>query len=195
MNVSRGTEEKLKKYVDLLLKWNKTINLISSNSVDHIWSRHINDAVQLMKYIKELDTQVVDIGAGAGLPGVVLSILGVKKVTLVESDERKCAFLRQVSKVSSGEILILNDRVEKLDNIGCDIITARGFAGVASILELTKKIEVRDRYILLKGKSFEEEIVEARKDWLFDCVVHDSITDRDGKVLEIYNIQKLCQQQ
>src|SRR5690606_9447814 len=125
---SRETLQRLKEYQALLLKWNKAINLISKSTEENCWERHILDSLQLLNYIQDKDIHLVDIGSGAGLPGIVLSIAGVRRVTIVESDQRKCSFLLQASKLSSNKIEIVNDRIENLKGLSCDILTARAFA-------------------------------------------------------------------
>jgi 16S rRNA (guanine527-N7)-methyltransferase len=185
LNVSR---ERLIEYQSLLLKWNKSINMISKNSEDDIWERHILDSLQLIKYIK-LDDRIIDIGSGAGLPGIVLSIGGVKDVTLVESDSRKAVFLRQASKLSLNKISIIEERLDSSFKGNYDILTCRGFGSINNILQLTSNLKL-GRMLLLKGKSCDKEVIEANKHWLFNVLLHDSITG-DGKIVEISNIKRL----
>ncbi|MFK7973441.1 MAG: 16S rRNA (guanine(527)-N(7))-methyltransferase RsmG [Rickettsiaceae bacterium] len=184
-DVSREISDNLDKYSVLLLKWNKTINLVSARTIADIDERHINDSIQLMHYIPNKNTSIIDFGSGAGLPGVVLSICGIREVTLIESDERKAAFLLQVAKISSTECKIINDRIENQHDLNCDILTSRATADLNSIFHYCRNIKVRDKYLLHKGKSYAAEIEEARKHWLFDITVHDSITSSEGKILEI----------
>jgi len=185
LNVSRGG---LIEYQSLLLKWNKSINMISKNSEDDLWERHILDSLQLIKYIK-LDARIIDIGSGAGLPGIVLSIGGVKDVTLVESDSRKAVFLRQASKLSLNKISIIEERLDSSFKGNYDILTCRGFGSINNILQLTSNLKL-GRMLLLKGKNCDKEVTEANKHWLFNVLLHDSITG-DGKIVEISNIKRL----
>ena len=185
LNVSRGG---LIEYQSLLLKWNKSINMISKNSEYDLWERHILDSLQLIKYIK-LDERVVDVGSGAGLPGVILSIGGVKDVTLVESDSRKAVFLRQASKLSLNKINIIEERLDNNFEGDYDILTSRGFGSISNILQLTSNLKL-SKMLLLKGKNCDKEVIEASKHWLFNVLLHDSITG-DGKIVEISNIKRL----
>jgi len=185
LNVSRGG---LIEYQSLLLKWNKSINMISKNSEDDVWERHILDSLQLIKYIK-LDARIIDIGSGAGLPGIVLSIGGVKDVTLVESDSRKAVFLRQASKLSLNKISIIEERLDSSFKGNYDILTCRGFGSINNILQFTSNLKL-GRMLLLKGKNCDKEVTEANKHWLFNVLLHDSITG-DGKIVEISNIKRL----
>lgn len=181
LNVSRGA---LEEYSNLVLKWNKKINLISSNTSKEIFTRHVEDSLQLMNYIDEGD-KIIDIGSGAGFPAIVLSIAGVLDITLIESDSRKAAFLLQASKLSKNKVEIINDRVENLYKLECDVLTSRAFSSLSEIFEYTQNITIRDKYLLHKGANYKSEIMEAQKHWLFDFKVHDSITSESGKILEI----------
>lgn len=182
--VSRETVDKLYQYKDLLLKWNKTINLISKNSVVDLFQRHIVDSLQLMKFIDTKFKTIVDLGSGGGLPGIVLSIAGIKKMVLIESDSRKCAFLNMASKISSNKIVVLNKRAQDIKSIECDILTSRAFGKLDSIFQYNN-ILVKEKYLIHKGKSYKEEMKYSSKSMLFDVTIHDSITSSDGKILEI----------
>lgn len=186
--VSRDVYQRLIEYRNLLLQWNSVINLVSSNSIHEILQRHILDSMQLLKFIENKAISIIDIGSGAGLPGIILSVCGIKKVTLVESDSRKAAFLLQASKISSGEIEIINNRIENITGLECNIVSSRAFAALNEIFALSRNIEIADKYLLHKGESYKKEILDARKHWLFNVKVHDSITSNQGKILEVINV-------
>ncbi|MCP5362543.1 MAG: 16S rRNA (guanine(527)-N(7))-methyltransferase RsmG [Rickettsiaceae bacterium] len=190
LNVSREVTHALLNYQNLLLKWNKAINLISRNSEKDIWERHILDSLQLLKYIDFSDI-IIDIGSGGGFPGIVLSICGVKNTVLIESDKKKSVFLAQASKLSSNKIIIVDERIDEKFNMNCDILTSRGFSSVTNILGVTEGIKIQKKMLLLKGKNYEKEIIEAQKHWVFDFNLHNSITSGEGKIVEIFNIKKL----
>jgi 16S rRNA (guanine527-N7)-methyltransferase len=180
------TFQLLTEYTDLVLKWNKSINLISKNTIDDIWTRHIKDSMQLMNYLNKTD-YVIDIGSGAGFPAIVLSILGVHNITLVESDIRKTVFLLQAAKISSNNIIVKNLRVENFKS-ECDVITSRAFASLIDIFKYTQNIFVRNKYLLMKGKNYLNEIEAAKEKWNFDIKIYDSLSSMDGKILEIKNL-------
>lgn len=190
LNVSREVNHALLNYQNLLLKWNKAINLISRNSEKDIWERHILDSLQLLKYI-DFSDKIIDIGSGGGFPGIVLSICGVKNTVLIESDKKKSVFLAQASKLSSNKIIIVDERIDEKFNMNCDILTSRGFSSVTNILGVTEGIKIQKKMLLLKGKNYEKEIIEAQKHWVFDFNLHNSITSGEGKIVEIFNIKKL----
>ena len=126
-DVSRETLSRLRRYDALLRRWQKAINLVSADSLTDAWRRHFWDSAQLLPLIPAGTRSLLDVGSGAGFPGLVLAILGVEGVTLVESDGRKCAFLREVARETGTRVTILADRLERLaDRIQPpDIITAR----------------------------------------------------------------------
>lgn len=187
LNVSREEIDILKNYQKLVLKWNDKINLIAVGTAKKFWLRHIIDCLQLLSFIKDKNIHVVDIGSGAGLPGVILSICGVELVTLIESDIRKSAFLLQAASLSSNKINIHTIRVEDI-KIDCDILTARAFADLSTIFDLTKNITVKNKYLLLKGKNYQREVLKAKEKWSFDYKKYNSITSEQSKILEICNL-------
>lgn len=189
MNVSRETIEALEQYRLLTLKWNKSINLISSTTESKFWSRHIHDSLQLMNYIESTGIHLIDAGSGAGFPGIVLSIAGIRNVTLIESDIRKSAFLYHASKISNNKVQIINQRIENV-TLDCDVFASRAFAPLHKIFDYGKNITVRDKYLLLKGMDYQKEINEAQKKWSFCYKVHDSLTSENGKILEISDVKK-----
>ena len=181
--VSRETKEKLKEYERLLLQWNSKINLISKQDENKIWERHFIDSLQLFNYLNK-DIHLVDIGSGGGFPGMILSIAGVNKVTLIESDYKKTVFLLQIAKLSSNEVNIINDRVENV-RLVADVMTARAFTNIDNLLSLTNHIVIKDKILLLKGNSYNDELLAALKNWRFDYNLYNSITDKKSKIIEI----------
>ncbi len=190
MEVPREIIEKLEIFQKLVKKWNKSINLVSDNTIHNFWQRHILDSLQLMQYIDNKEIHLVDIGSGAGFPGIVLSIAGVAKVSLIEADLRKCIFLEKASKISNNNIQIINQRIEKVE-IDCSILTCRAFSKLNTIFNCIKNISVQEKFLLLKGKNYLTEIVEAKEMWLFDYLIHQGITCEEGKILEVSNLTKI----
>ncbi|MDD9335132.1 MAG: 16S rRNA (guanine(527)-N(7))-methyltransferase RsmG [Rickettsiaceae bacterium] len=186
-NISRETIDALEKYQSLTLKWNKTINLVSCNTEHEFWVRHILDSLQLMKYINDHNIHLVDVGSGGGFPGIVLSIAGIKNVTLVESDVRKSIFLLQASKISTNKVNVVNQRIENV-KLDCDILTSRACAQLEKIFVYIQHINVRNKYLLFKGEQYQKEIEIAKKRWSFCHSMYDSETSDNSKILEISNI-------
>lgn len=186
--VSHETFEKLSIYVDLLLKWNAKINLISKYTVDDIWIRHLLDSAQLMRFVNKAQ-KILDIGSGAGLPGIVLSILGVEGITLLDSDQRKCSFLLEVARILGLKLSVINDRVERLSDMQFDLVTARGFASIDKLFRQIGAIKT-ERILLLKGENYEFEIEEALQSWDFEYITYPSITDSGSYIVDITNVHK-----
>lgn len=196
MDVSRETKLKLEDFCDLLLKWNKRINLISKASEDDVWQRHIEDSAQL--YIVGGDgDHWADIGSGGGLPGIVLAIFASeyhpsRSFSLVESDQRKCAFLREAARICEVKVQVIAGRIEQIPALNADILSARALAPLSSLLEFSKLHRKPEGLCLfLKGARFEEEIAAARKTWHFDPIVHKSQTDAAGAIVEIRNVSNV----
>jgi 16S rRNA (guanine527-N7)-methyltransferase len=190
-NVSRETLAILDEYVDLLLKWNNKINLVSKTiSCEVLWERHICDSAQLVKYIPASCSKILDFGSGAGLPGLIMAIIGAYKVSLVESDQRKCAFMQVIASRFALPVNILSVRIEDLPLSDCDVITSRALAPVRGLLEYSSRhLKNNNFMLLLKGKNVLEEIEDARLDWDFDYRL-SKVCESGGNVLEIFNTQR-----
>lgn len=184
---------KLKEYVELLLRWNQKINLIGKSTESDIWNRHILDSAQLMNLLTENNLNqfnCVDIGTGAGLPGVVLSILGVKNITLVEKSPLKCNFLKEAKKVSENHIEIINDTIENISDRKFDIMFSRALADLNRLLGYSIKLLKTDgKCIFLKGRKLKEELVMAKKLYDFEYTMKKSLTSDEGTVILIKNVR------
>jgi 16S rRNA (guanine527-N7)-methyltransferase len=190
-NVSRETFLTLKVYREELVKWQKAINLISNTTLEEIEERHFLDSAQLLKFIPSSTQTIIDVGSGAGFPGLMLSFLQAVPVTLIESDHRKATFLNHIILKTNSTAKVICDRVETLTALKADLITARGFAPLWRLFELTAPLFTPSTlFLLLKGKNYLEEINEAQKEWNFEITVHSSITDCQGKILEVKEVSK-----
>ena len=144
-NVSRETKEKIEAYKTLVLEWNCKLNLISKSSVEHIWERHILDSVQLYKYIRPTDKILLDLGSGAGFPGMVLAIMAEQlnpelSINLVESIGKKTLFLNAVKNELKLNVNILHDRIENIKMKNVDVITSRALAALSKLLDYSKRV-------------------------------------------------------
>ena len=189
-HVSHETFMRLQAYVELLELWQPKINLVSQTTLENIWSRHILDSTQLAKYLPT-NGQAMDFGSGGGFPGAVLAIMTNTPFTLVESDQRKCAFLLEVSRITQTPFKVLTQRVEALSPV-LDIvaITARAFASLSKILTLSKPwLSTGAKGIFLKGKDAAVEITEAQKAWSFDCQAYPSVSDPAASILVVSDLK------
>jgi 16S rRNA (guanine527-N7)-methyltransferase len=192
LDVSRETLERLEIYVELLLKWQCAINLIGPRTVADVWGRHVLDCGQLMRYIPKDRSPVVDIGSGAGLPGLILAIMGVPDVKLVESDSRKCTFLREAARITKTPVEIVESRIEHLKNIAAGVVTARALAPLTMLTELSQSVTKRNTiYLFLKGKDLKNELTDLKKNWKMNWEVHPSVTNPDGSILKMESVARV----
>jgi 16S rRNA (guanine527-N7)-methyltransferase len=190
-DVSRETINRLHIYAEMLKTWTSAINLISPSTVESIWQRHIEDSARLFLYVKHARA-VTDLGAGGGLPSVVLAILGCKSVHAIESDARKCMFLHECRRVLGLDdvLTIHHGRMEFVAPNASDAIVSRACAPLDDLLAYAHRHMSNDgRCFFLKGKQVQHEINLASS-WLFDYTLHPSIMGSQGVVLEIYHLEK-----
>ena len=195
--VSRETLDELNKYSLSILKKNKEINLISTSTEKSIKSRHIEDSAQIIDFIDKNDISVcTDLGSGAGLPGIVLSILMKSKkpefkVILYEKSYHKSNFLKEISKKFNLNTEINQKNIFDQKNLQTDIIISRAFKPLPVIFEIALKNFKKFKYIILfLGKSGKEILKEATNKWKFDYEERKSLTNKDSLVIKISNLKK-----
>lgn len=191
VNVSRETLDRLRTYEQLLKKWNPAINLVSRGTLEDIWTRHFLDSAQLWGLKPNNADYWLDLGTGAGFPGLVIAILAAEhqpslKIGLVESDARKAAFLLNTSQNLSISPKIFTERAEMLQPQGADVISARALAPLSQLLEFTERHKADNTICLFsKGRTYETELTNAKKYWTFDVQKTPSLTDSEGVILKI----------
>ena len=159
LDVPRETQEKLDCYVQLLIKWQARINLISSKTLPEIWHRHILDSAQLVSYLPKTPSVILDMGSGAGLPGVILAILTRHQLHLVESDSRKIAFMRTALRETGTSAILHEQRMETVPALRPDIITARALAPLSQLITLASGQHHEEiEYLFLKGREAKQEL-------------------------------------
>jgi len=185
VDVSRETQERLAAYVALLTKWNAKINLVGPATLPDVWRRHILDSAQIHDLVMGAGT-LVDLGSGAGLPGLILAILGGPQVHLIESDARKCAFLHEAARVTATTVTIHNKRIEAAPAIEADIVTARALAPLAQLLDhAIRFLKPGGKCVFLKGARQADELTDARKTWHMVVAERPSRSDPSGTILEV----------
>ncbi|MBB5754113.1 16S rRNA (guanine(527)-N(7))-methyltransferase RsmG [Prosthecomicrobium pneumaticum] len=190
--VSRETRQRLETYVALIRRWQPAQNLVSPQTLDTLWTRHIADCAQLVALFPD-DLRWVDLGSGAGLPGLVTAILLADrpgaKVHLVESNQRKCAFLRAAIRETGAPAVVAEGRIDsvlKQFDAPVDRISARALASFAALLDLSAPLLARGVPAAFhKGADFAAERAEASQSWTLDLVEHQSMIDPRGLVVEI----------
>ena len=207
-DVPRGTGEKLEHYAGLLRQWQKAVNLVAPSTLDDIWHRHIADSAQLVALVAEKLPAVpadpprmwVDLGSGAGFPGLVAAILLSDqpgwRFHLIESHGRKCAFLREVARKCGVTVDIHTSRIEDArvfnDNVNesVSVISARALASLPELLQISQRFIGGDtQCFFLKGKTVENEIRDARRRLTFSSSLFPSLTERDGHILQVSDVR------
>ncbi|HTW51745.1 MAG TPA: 16S rRNA (guanine(527)-N(7))-methyltransferase RsmG [Stellaceae bacterium] len=187
--VSRETMERLEAYAALLLTWSARINLVGRATLDDLWRRHFLDSAQLLPLIPAGSKSLIDLGSGAGFPGLVLAILGMRGVELVEADSRKAAFLREAARVTGASVSIRGCRIEAVAPHAADVLTARGCAPLSRLLKLGERfIGPRTICLFPKGTRAEEELTEAGNAWTMTAARHPSRADLGGSILLLQEV-------
>lgn len=186
MDIPAETLEKLQQYRKLLLKWQESINLIGPSTVDSAWQRHFLDSVQLLNYLPDDIESLADIGTGAGFPGMVLAMLKPDlTVYLVDSDAKKCEFLKTVSRETNTPVKIVNERIEKTyQKMRVDFVTARALANLQKLMGHMHGYNAT-RGLFLKGQAYEEEVEMAKRDFDFSYEAFPSAVSEEGVVLSV----------
>ncbi|GHA48279.1 ribosomal RNA small subunit methyltransferase G [Amylibacter ulvae] len=193
-NVSRETMCKLETYATLLEKWNPTINLVSKTTLSEKWQRHFLDSAQIWAHVPSTTTSWADIGSGAGFPGLVLAIVASEKrpelrITLIESDARKCAFLRNTARAVGVDVHILTQRIEAVENQQFDVVSARALASISQLLTYCDKILASNgNCLFLKGQGCDTELEAARQSHSFSAETFPSVTQQEARIVKITGI-------
>lgn len=192
--VSRETAERLDRFVDHFLKWQRAVQLAAPSTLSTLWTRHIADSLQLLPDLKDAK-EVVDVGSGGGFPGLVLSIAAPdKKFHLIESDTRKASFLREAARVANASADVYAERVEsvaKRISTGVHRVTARAFAPLPKLLELTEPFfQSGATAIFLKSQDIDDELTTAAKSWNVNYQLRNSLTDQRGRILLIDKVER-----
>ena len=189
VDVSRETRDQLEALVHTLGRWQKAINLVGKATLEDIWVRHVLDSAQLVPLIPKDARTLVDLGSGGGFPGLVLAALRPElDVTLIEADIRKGAFLaeagRRMSLKKQPKVVI--SRIETAPPTQADVVTARALAPLAQLLGWAAPHKGDTAICLFhKGKGWQAEVTEAKKDWDFEAQPYSSVTDRESVLLRI----------
>tara|TARA_B100000700_G_scaffold320926_1_gene419149 strand:- start:256 stop:873 length:618 start_codon:yes stop_codon:yes gene_type:complete len=189
VNVSRETIEKLEVYANLLLRWQVKVNLVSTNSLERAWHRHFLDSAQIFSVLPKKATSAIDVGTGAGFPGLVLSIMGLENVQLVEQNKKKCAFLYEVIRETEATALVYPCKIEKLPIKNYDVVLARAFMALDGLLKVVSPFFGKDTLgVFPKGLKVNQELTEASKNWKMKTAIKQSITNPDGKIVMIKDL-------
>ena len=195
--VSRETITSLKKYEDILTKANKNFNLIGNSTINDIWIRHFLDSAQVIDFIDKNEKTLIDLGSGAGFPGLVLSIIAKDrkiplKVKLIEKSSKKAKFLKKLIDEFQLNAEVINKNIfEYPKKLSGDVFLARAFKPLKIILPLIhNKVENWKKIFVFLGKTGKNELIEASKIWDIEYKQRVSITNNDSAIIEINNLEK-----
>jgi len=193
-NVSRETLDRLKIYADLLTKWQRRINLVGPSTIEILWTRHFADSLELREHAPSGAKNWLDIGTGAGFPGLVIAACGEQEnlhIDLVESNAKKCAFLREVSRRIKAPVTIHNCRIEAIDSLAIqamalDVVTARALAPLDLLLKLAEKpLEYGAVGLFPRGQDVEDELTACSKYWKMKTRTVERNYGLPGKILVV----------
>jgi 16S rRNA (guanine527-N7)-methyltransferase len=195
-NVSRETIELLKEYEALVKKWNPRINLVSKSNLENLWDRHIVDSLQVVR-CADLPVRWVDLGSGGGFPGLVAAIVAKEEnpdchVTLVESDQRKGAFLRTVIRECGLSASVISQRIEKVEPLSAQVLSARALADLSLLLEFAEQhLGAGGICLFPKGATWKKEVESAREKWSFDVDPITSFTNPEAVILKVRGVARV----
>lgn len=197
LDVSRETSDRLRLLADLLLKWNPRINLVSKSTLETLWTRHILDSAQIFDLVPHPVGHWVDIGSGGGFPGLVVAILAAEKdpsqtTTLIESDQRKCAFLRTVLRETGVSGAVLTKRIEQAEPQDADVLSARALADLSQLCEFAERhLSKSGTALFPKGVTWQKELREAEESWSFSHEVITSKSEPEAVILKLGDIRRV----
>lgn len=194
-NVSRETLERIERVIATLKEWSTQLNLIGRNEWRHLWRRHVWDSAQILDHVPR-NALVVDLGSGAGFPGLLtaaaLSAEGTGKVHLVEKSTKKSAYLRAAIEAADLSAEVHACRVEEVTNLRADIVTARAFAPLPRLMASASHLISKDTIALLhKGQKWKEELTEATETWNFSSEAIPSRSGGSGVILKVWGVQRV----
>ena len=195
--VSRETITSLVKYENYLIRSNKTLNLIGKSTINEIWTRHFLDSSQVIDFIDKNTKNLIDLGSGAGFPGVIIAILAKDrkislKVKLIEKSPKKASFLREIVNYLNLNVEVLNiNALTYTKKLEADLIVARAFKPLRIVLQfLDKNTENWKKVFLFLGKTGQGELLQASKSWHIKYKQRMSVTSNDSVVIEINKLKK-----
>ena len=190
-DVPRETMDRIDAFVELLRDENQRQNLISRNSADLIWSRHIADSAQLVPHSHHPSSEWLDLGTGAGFPGLVASLLHPAPVTLIESRKLRVDFLQRASEVLGVTPIIICDKAERVEESKFGIISARAFAPLERLFALAERFATREtRWVLPRGRNAKSELEAAESSWQGEFRLEPSLTDAEARIIVAQGVRR-----
>ena len=197
LSVSRETLQRLYSYEMMVSRWNSTINLVSKTSLKDLWGRHIVDSSQIYSCAQPKAGLWLDLGSGGGFPGVVIAIIAKElspklEIVLVESDTRKCIFLRSVIRELGIGARVENSRIEAFELSNVSFLSARALANMNSLCGFAEKFVSRETICFFpKGEFYEKEVAECKKNWNFKHEIVKSRTSDKGRIIVVRSLERV----
>ena len=191
-DVPRETSDKLERFAALLLRWNRTVNLIARSDEQRLWERHIGDSLQLTALMQPAPERAIDCGSGAGFPGLVLAIATGVRFDLIEADQRKAAFLREAARITGASVQVHATRIETTRILPASLITARAIAPLPKLLSLAAPLLASGGICLfMKGANVQAELTEAASQWHMQVEILPSQTAPEACILRISDLSRV----
>ena len=197
LNVSDQALEKLRTYAEMTAKWTVRINLIAKSTITDIWGRHIEDSARVALHMPQNPQIWADFGSGGGFPGLVLAVImqdrgWQTKLSLIESDQRKSTFLREVARVLSLPVEVRAERAELIAPMGADVVSARALASLDDLCGIWQRHGAENSLGLFpKGERWQEEVAQARQNWQFDLDAKDDPGHNGSAILLLRNLRRV----
>lgn len=183
-NVPRETFQKFEIYVSCLVKWHRKVNLVSRETIEKVWERHILDSLQLSLILQHKNDKIIDIGSGAGFPGMVLAIMNFENICLVEPNLKKTTFLKEVSRATVTPVTIYQKKIEKITLQDISTIVSRAFTSLKKLFEVSHPfLKEETSCIFLKGQNWKQEVDEAYAEWCFEYETVPSMTSPRSQII------------
>lgn len=192
-DISRETSERLERFAALLLRWNRTVTLIARNDEQRLWERHIADSLQLAALMQPVPNRAIDLGSGAGFPGLVLAIATGVPFDLIEADQRKAAYLREAAQITGAVVQVHATRIEAAQIIPAPLMTARALAPLPKLLDLAAPLLAPGGVCLFqKGANVQTELTEAASQWHMQVEILPSQTAPEACILRISDLSRVA---
>jgi 16S rRNA (guanine527-N7)-methyltransferase len=189
--VSRETMKKLDHFADLLRRANEGQNLVAAASLDQVWARHFLDSAQLLRFAPSPNARWVDLGSGAGFPGLVVALIHGGPVTLIEERRLRVEFLRSVAADLALSVEIIGQKVERTASRPFDVVSARAFAPLGRLLDLgTRFSTIKTLWILPKGRNAQSELEALESSWQGEFQLEESLTDAEARIIVARGVQR-----
>ena len=187
--IDKKKEKQIQIYLKKLKECSAHTNIVGRSTLDNPWTKHVLDSLQIIQFIENKQSSILDMGTGAGLPGFILAIAGCSNVTMIDSNNKKIKFIKEVQLITGVKADIILGRIEAITKKKYDIVVSRALANLTNLLSYSQKFVHKNTVLIfLKGKTVNEEIEDAKKKWNFNYTKQISLSDTRGNLLFVRNL-------